>query len=75
MNEELIQPLQDRIKELENEREEFTQGGIKILFSGKANAQQIARRVKPRTLKEIIELSIGSEEEKSKNLVIEGDNL
>jgi adenine-specific DNA-methyltransferase len=75
MNQELIQSLQKRIKELENEREEFTQGGIKILFSGKANAQQVVRRVKPRTLKEISELSIGSEEEKNKNLVIEGDNL
>ncbi|CAG8605297.1 9129_t:CDS:2 [Ambispora gerdemannii] len=41
-----------------SEREEFTAGGIKILFSGKANAQQVARRVKPRTLKEIAELSI-----------------
>jgi hypothetical protein len=28
--EELIQSLQERIKELENEREEFTNGGIKI---------------------------------------------
>ncbi len=72
---ELISSLQERIKELENEREEFTAGGIKILFSGKANAQQVIRKVKPRTLKEIPELSIGSEEEKSKNLVIEGDNL
>lgn len=72
---ELIYSLQERIKELEAEREEFTRGGIKILFSGKANAQQVARRVKPRTLKEITELSIGGEEEKSKNLIIEGDNL
>ncbi|KLL04743.1 MAG: DNA methyltransferase [Mycoplasmataceae bacterium RV_VA103A] len=72
---ELIASLQQRIKELENEREEFTAGGIKILFSGKANAQQVARKVKPRTLKEVSELSIGSEEEKNKNLVIEGDNL
>ncbi|CAI2184381.1 810_t:CDS:2 [Funneliformis geosporum] len=68
MNKELIDSLQTRIKELENEREEYTQGGIKILFSGKANAQQIVRRVKPRTLREIPELSLGSEEQKSKNL-------
>ncbi|CAG8524956.1 10897_t:CDS:2 [Ambispora leptoticha] len=65
---ELIASLQERVRELENEREEFTRGGIKILFSGKANAQQVARKVKPRTLKEVPELSIGSEEEKSKNL-------
>jgi len=75
MNQELIVSLQARIKELETEKEEYTQGGIKILFSGKANAQRIARKVKPRTLREIKSLSIGSEEQKSRNLVIEGDNL
>src|SRR5437763_16554182 len=62
-------------QQLKNQLEELTQGGIKILFSGKANAQRIARKVKPRTLREIPELSIGDEEQKSKNLVIEGDNL
>src|SRR5437762_10008778 len=75
MNQELIVSLQARIKELDTEKEEYTQGGIKILFSGKANAQRIARKVKPRTLREIKSLSIGSEEQKSRNLVIEGDNL
>ncbi|CAG8710150.1 724_t:CDS:2, partial [Cetraspora pellucida] len=54
---------------------DYSKGGIKILFSGKANAQRIARKVKPRTLREIPELSLGNEEQKSKNLVIEGDNL
>src|SRR6185436_5137370 len=70
-----IQSLQTKIRELEQKLEEYTQGGIKILFSGKANAQRIARKVKPRTLREIKNLCIGNEEEKSKNLVIEGDNL
>jgi len=73
--EQLIQSLQGKIRELEDELEKYLQGGIKILFSGKANAQRITRKVKPRTLKEIPELSLGSEEEKAKNLVIEGDNL
>jgi len=74
--------VQEQIDQLKNENqhlkaqlEEYTQGGIKILFSGKANAQRIARKVKPRTLREIKNLCIGNEEEKSKNLVIEGDNL
>jgi len=78
MNQEkdqLIGSLQTKIRKLEQKLEEYTQGGIKILFSGKANAQRISRKVKPRTLREIPELSIGSEEQKSKNLVIEGDNL
>src|SRR5437764_7626508 len=70
-----IQSLQSKIRELEQKLDEYTQSGIKILFSGKANAQRIARKVKPRTLREIPELSIGNEEQKSKNLVIEGDNL
>src|SRR5437764_1863728 len=70
-----IQSLQSKIRELEQKLEEYTQGGIKILFSGKANAQRIARKVKPRTLREIKSLSIDSEDEKTKNLVIEGDNL
>ncbi|CAG8531991.1 5529_t:CDS:1 [Cetraspora pellucida] len=72
---QLIQSLQNKIQELEAKLEDYSKGGIKILFSGKANAQRIARKVKPRTLKEISELSLGNEEEKSKNLVIEGDNL
>ncbi|CAG8843598.1 18168_t:CDS:2, partial [Racocetra persica] len=54
-----IQSLQSKIQELEQKLEDYSQGGIKILFSGKANAQRIARKVKPRTLKEIPELSIG----------------
>src|SRR3954469_21668410 len=69
-----IQSLQTKIRELEQQLEEYTQGGIKILFSGKANAQRIARQVKPRTLREIKSLSINYEEN-SHNLVIEGDNL
>ncbi|CAG8460980.1 16957_t:CDS:2 [Gigaspora margarita] len=75
MNQEIINSLQSKIRELETKLEDFSQGGIKILFSGKANAQRIARKVKPRTLREIKSLSLGSEEQKSKNLVIEGDNL
>jgi len=72
---QLINSLQNKIQELEAKLEDIHGGGIKILFSGKANSQRIARKVKPRTLKEIPELSLGNEEEKSKNLVIEGDNL
>src|SRR3954466_3540803 len=75
MNQDIIDSLQTKIRELEQKLEEYSQGGIKILFSGKANAQRIARKVKPRTLREIPELSLGTEEQKSKNLVIEGDNL
>jgi 16S rRNA G966 N2-methylase RsmD len=72
---EQLKVIKNENKFLKNQLEEISQGGIKILFSGKANSQRIARKVKPRTLREIKSLSIGSEEQKSKNLVIEGDNL
>src|SRR5436305_8394333 len=67
--------LKSQNQKLKSQLEEYTQGGIKILFSGKANAQRIARQVKPRTLREISSLSLGNEEQRKKNLVIEGDNL
>jgi adenine-specific DNA-methyltransferase len=73
IQEQLIK-LKTENKFLKNQLEEISQGGIKILFSGKANAQRIARKVKPRTLREIKSLSINPEEN-SHNLVIEGDNL
>lgn len=51
------------------------EGGIRINFSGKANARQLARRVRPRVTKTIAKYSVGSPEEQARNLVIEGDNL
>src|SRR6185437_6628258 len=60
----------------ETEFKDITEnGGIEIRFIGKANAQRIARKVKPRVLKEILELGINLGGQKPKNLVIEGDNL
>src|SRR4051812_1556561 len=68
--------FQNKTQELNITSEEVIEnGGIKIIFSGKSAAQRITRKVKPRILREVLELGIGSEEEKSQNLVIEGDNL
>ena len=50
-------------------------GPIRINFAGKATARRIARRVRPRVLVKIKKYSVGTPEEQSKNLVIEGDNL
>lgn len=50
-------------------------GGIHISFVGKANARQIARKVRPRVLRPIKGLSVGDPESQARNLVIEGDNL
>jgi adenine-specific DNA-methyltransferase len=55
--------------------EDTAEGGIRIDFSGKRNARQLARRVRPRVARTIKKYSVGSEEAQSRNLVIEGDNL
>src|SRR5437879_2071637 len=51
------------------------EGGIRISFSGKANARSLARRVRPRVYRPIAKYSAGDADERSENLVIEGDNL
>jgi adenine-specific DNA-methyltransferase len=66
------EPSRDElIEELEDRRE----GGIHIDFSGKDIARELARRVRPRVARTIKKYSCGSEEDQSRNLVIEGDNL
>lgn len=62
----------DELIELLEERGE---GGIRIDFSGKTNARQLARRVRPRIARTIKKYSAGSDEDQARNLVIEGDNL
>lgn len=51
------------------------EGGIRLQFSGKANARKIARKVRPRVLREMPKYGAGPEEERARNLLIEGDNL
>jgi adenine-specific DNA-methyltransferase len=51
------------------------EGGIHIDFSGKRRARKLARRVRPRIAKPIKKYSAGSEAERAKNLLVEGDNL
>jgi adenine-specific DNA-methyltransferase len=59
------------IRLLETRRE----GGIHIDFSGKDAARKLARQVRPRVVRTIKKYSLGSEENQSRNLLIEGDNL
>jgi adenine-specific DNA-methyltransferase len=49
--------------------------GIRIGFSGKANARKLARLVRPRILRTVRKYSCGGPDEQSRNLLIEGDNL
>jgi adenine-specific DNA-methyltransferase len=55
--------------------EATAEGGIRLAFSGKQAARQIARRVRPRTLTTVKSRSYGSIDEVGQNLLIEGDNL
>lgn len=51
------------------------EGGIRIDFVGKSAARKIARKVRPRTLQPIKKYSAGDPTRRSRNLVIQGDNL
>ncbi|HEY0638849.1 MAG TPA: site-specific DNA-methyltransferase [Pseudonocardiaceae bacterium] len=54
---------------------ERTGAGVNLSFPGKVKARQIARKVRPRTQRTVSSLSLGTDEEKARNLLIEGDNL
>lgn len=49
--------------------------GVKLTFPGKAAARRITRRVRPRVQRTIAKYGAGSDEDRAKNLLIEGDNL
>lgn len=51
------------------------EGPIRIQFVGKSTARRIARRVRPRVLEPIKKYGVGTPEEQSVNVLIEGDNL
>lgn len=53
----------------------MSESGIKVSFSGKETARKIARIVMPRVSQGVKQFSVGSEDDQSKNLLIEGDNL
>ncbi|CDQ45686.1 site-specific DNA-methyltransferase [Mycolicibacterium neoaurum] len=54
---------------------EKTGAGVNLSFPGKVVARQLGRRVRPRNQRTIKSLSTGDEYGRSRNLVIEGDNL
>src|ERR1022692_2760069 len=57
------------------ERETEEAGGIRITYKGQRPPWQIVRKVKPRRQKIDTKLCIGSEEDQSCNLIVEGENL
>jgi len=54
---------------------ERAEAGVKLSFPGKALSRRIARRVRPRVQRTVEKYSCGSEAERARNLLIEGDNL
>ncbi len=70
-------PLADLTREelLDLLQAQNAETGIHVQFSGKAKARQIARKVRPRVMREIKKYGVGVEEARSRNLLVEGDNL
>ena len=50
-------------------------GGINLGFAGKTTTRRLARRIRPRVMRRIAKYGVGTEEQRSLNRLIEGDNL
>jgi adenine-specific DNA-methyltransferase len=50
-------------------------GGVSLSFHGKRTAMEIARKVRPRITRRLSDLHVGTPEEQSQNMLIEGENL
>lgn len=50
-------------------------GGVAVMFNGKRSAMEIQKKVRPRAVRVRKELSYGSQEDQSPNIVLEGENL
>lgn len=57
------------------EFDEQQQGGIRLTYPGQTPPWQIVRRVQPRAQQIDKRLSFGDEEEQSRNVLVEGENL
>lgn len=50
-------------------------GGLNLNFYGKRTAMEISKKVRPRVTRRIKDLHVGSPEDQSKNIILEGENL
>jgi adenine-specific DNA-methyltransferase len=50
-------------------------GGIVLSFHGKRTATEIGKRVRPRVTRRLADFSVGTPEEQSRNMIVEGENL
>src|SRR5712691_458823 len=53
----------------------MARGGVALNFHGKRSAMEIAKRVRPRVTRRVSELHVGTPDEQSRNMLIEGENL
>lgn len=72
--------LLERLNELSKEElvdyvRRHHEAGIRISFAGKNKARQIARKVQPRVVRQVAKYSVGDEESKALNVLVEGENL
>lgn len=54
---------------------ERTGAGVNLSFTGKQRARELSRDVRPRVQRSVPNLSVGTPEQRSHNLLLEGDNL
>ena len=54
---------------------ERTGAGVNLSFTGKQRAREISRLVRPKVQRTVPALSVGDQEQRSNNLLLEGDNL
>lgn len=52
-----------------------SEAGIRLQFAGKSRARTIGRKVRPRVLREVKKYGAGSDGDRARNVLIEGDNL
>ena len=50
-------------------------GGVAVMFNGKRTAMEIQKKVRPRAMRKRPDLSYGTDEEQSHNIILEGENL
>ncbi|MBZ0330085.1 site-specific DNA-methyltransferase [Halomonas sp. ANAO-440] len=62
-------------EELERLVKSMMTSGVALSFHGKRSALQIAKKVRPRQTRREPKLHVGSSDEQSKNMLIEGENL
>lgn len=62
---------EDLLKILKN----MVNGGVSLSFYGKRTAEEIYKKVRPRVTRVNRKLCVGTEEQQSRNIILEGENL